>query len=89
MHARILVVDDEHGFERLINIKFRKQIQEGKYDFSFALDGSEAKKLLKNQELSIADIAYSIGFNNPNWFTRAFSNFYGVSPTKYREQELK
>lgn len=41
MPARILVVDDEPQFERLILQRLRKEIQERKYDFRFTADGME------------------------------------------------
>ncbi|MCB0589633.1 MAG: response regulator, partial [Phaeodactylibacter sp.] len=47
MAARLLVVDDEPQFERLILQRFRRSIREGKYEFVFAGNGLEALKLLK------------------------------------------
>lgn len=40
--AKILVADDEIDLETLIKQKFRKQIREEKYEFVFAMNGSEA-----------------------------------------------
>jgi class 3 adenylate cyclase/AmiR/NasT family two-component response regulator len=45
--AKILVADDEVDLEMLIKQKFRKQIRESKYEFIFALDGSEALNKLQ------------------------------------------
>ncbi len=42
MSAKILVVDDEPQLERLILQRFRKQIRNEKYTFSFAQNGAEA-----------------------------------------------
>ncbi|MEN0005850.1 MAG: response regulator [Bacteroidota bacterium] len=42
MAAKILVVDDEPQFERLILQRFRKRIRAGEYAFSFAQNGQEA-----------------------------------------------
>ena len=46
MPARILVVDDEPQFERLILQRFRKQVREGLFDFLFAEDGVEALEII-------------------------------------------
>ncbi|MCB9283443.1 MAG: response regulator [Lewinellaceae bacterium] len=46
MPARILVVDDEPQFERLILQRFRKQVREGLFDFLFAADGVEALEII-------------------------------------------
>ena len=42
MSHKILVVDDESDLELLIRQKFRKQIRDDEYDFSFAQNGVEA-----------------------------------------------
>ncbi|WP_018622981.1 adenylate/guanylate cyclase domain-containing protein [Spirosoma luteum] len=49
MNAKILVVDDETDLELLIKQKFRRQIREKKYEFSFAHDGAEALEVLSRQ----------------------------------------
>ena len=46
--TKILVVEDEPGFERLINQRFRKEIRQGVYAFAFAGNGIEALKMLDN-----------------------------------------
>ena len=42
MKARIMVVDDEPQFERLILQRFRKQVKSETYEFVFAQDGVDA-----------------------------------------------
>lgn len=56
---RILVVDDEPDLELLIKQKFRKEIKDGKYHFTFAANGVEALIKLEqdnNIELVLTDI---------------------------------
>jgi class 3 adenylate cyclase/AmiR/NasT family two-component response regulator len=55
--AKILVVDDETDLEILIKQKFRKQIREQKYEFTFASDGNDA--LSKINEHPDTDIVLS------------------------------
>jgi signal transduction histidine kinase len=50
MPPHILVVDDEPDLELLIRQKFRHQIKDGKYRFSFAGNGIEALAMLENDE---------------------------------------
>ena len=45
-----------------------------------------AEKLLKETNLSVAEIADRIGYLNPNKFTTAFCAAYGVPPTEYRRK---
>jgi AraC family transcriptional regulator, transcriptional activator of pobA len=44
----------------------------------------EAKVLLKHSELSIAEIAYKLGFVDQSYFSRFFKNQTGNTPTEYR-----
>lgn len=48
-----------------------------------------AKELLENQfELSVKEVAYASGFNDPNYFSRAFRKVEGVSPSAYRSEGI-
>lgn len=44
-----------------------------------------AERLLKESTLTIGEIAAQIGYLNPNKFTSAFSDEYGMSPKAYRK----
>jgi len=43
-----------------------------------------ARRLLKNTELSVADIAAKVGFYDYNYFSRVYKQKYGISPHKER-----
>jgi signal transduction histidine kinase/DNA-binding response OmpR family regulator/ligand-binding sensor domain-containing protein len=45
----------------------------------------KAKELLQNQQLNISEIAYELGYSDPNYFIRQFKNKFGVSPNAYRK----
>ena len=58
-YSKILVVDDEPDLQSLIMQKFRKEIKENQYDFTFAGNGIQALKRIdeeKDIELILADI---------------------------------
>ena len=40
--------------------------------------------LLENRRENISEIAYKVGFNDPNYFARAFKEKFNISPSKYR-----
>lgn len=44
----------------------------------------KGKAMLKNTDLSVSEIAYAVGFNDPNWFSKSFKEEFGQSPTEYR-----
>ena len=43
-----------------------------------------AKKLLRDTEFKIIDVALSLGYSEPASFTRAFRRLSGVAPRQYR-----
>lgn len=45
----------------------------------------EAKKLLLNTNMTIGDIALSVGYNSNTHFGRIFKNIEGISPSQYRK----
>jgi CheY-like chemotaxis protein len=45
----------------------------------------KARQLILETDLNISEIAYDVGFNDPNYFTRMFRETYGEQPTKLRE----
>lgn len=42
-------------------------------------------ELLQNSSMNIAEIAYEVGFSDPNYFSRAFSEEFGKSPSEIRK----
>lgn len=47
---------------------------------------SAARQLLAGREMSVKEISHTLGYQNPNNFTRAFQRVAGVSPTDFRRQ---
>ena len=48
----------------------------------------KGKEMLLSEEiLSIADIAYSVGFSSPNYFSTAFKGKYGETPKKFKNSK--
>lgn len=50
---------------------------------------SKAKELLQNPNAMVTDIAYTVGFHDPSYFTRTFRRFVGMSPSRYHEEHKK
>ncbi|MNQ13328.1 Sensor histidine kinase TmoS [compost metagenome] len=44
----------------------------------------KAAELLKSNTMNISEIAYSLGFSSPNYFSTAFKNKFGLSPKEYK-----
>ncbi len=46
----------------------------------------EAKNILLNPNKSISEVAYELGFEYPQYFSRLFKKKEGISPSKFREK---
>jgi transcriptional regulator GlxA family with amidase domain len=49
---------------------------------------NRALELLTKNELSVKEIAYSVGFDNENYFSEFFTAKMGISALKFRNREL-
>lgn len=47
-----------------------------------------AVKLMKENELSLSEIGYAVGFNSPNYFATSFRKQYGKSPSDFIKEDL-
>ena len=64
---------------------FKEQTGKTLYDFIKENKmNSAARKLLITND-SITDIAYSMGYESPSYFTKRFKEVFGVSPQEYRK----
>lgn len=45
----------------------------------------KARELLENPNVMVTDIAYTVGFNDPSYFTRMFRRIVGMSPSHYHQ----
>ncbi len=43
-----------------------------------------SKKLLEEGQMSVSDVAYAVGFNDPSYFSRRFKEFFGNTPKSVR-----
>lgn len=49
----------------------------------------KAKELLKNPNIKIVEIAETVGYSEPYYFSHSFKKYQGVSPKEYRTNEEK
>ena len=42
--------------------------------------------MLRETRLTISEISFECGFDNPSYFAKTFRNFHGILPTEYREK---
>lgn len=57
-------------------------------DYIMTVRLQKAKYLLKNENLSISEIAYQVGFASQAYFSRLFKSKFGSTPTEYRTNKF-
>lgn len=43
-----------------------------------------AKELLSNGEMNVKEVCYKVGYNDPNYFSKVFKKYEGVSPVNFK-----
>ncbi|HPU62655.1 MAG TPA: AraC family transcriptional regulator, partial [Mobilitalea sp.] len=49
----------------------------------------KAKKLLLYSDMNIKNICLDIGYSDPNYFSRIFKKQVGLTPTEFREMNIR
>ncbi len=62
---------------------FRQRFDMSFQEFQLRYRIAKACALLANPRACISDIAYSVGFRDPSYFTRMFRRYVGVAPSEY------
>jgi len=69
---------------RTLNRRFRQATGKSPIQYLQQLRMDNAKSLLKTSNLSIAEIAYSVGYTDNSYFSVMFKKMISMSPRKYR-----
>ena len=65
-------------------LTFKKATGQSPIDYLIQLRIQKSMELLRNSDETISDIAFMVGFNDSNYFSRQFSKINGISPRAYR-----
>ena len=65
---------------------FQSYMRRSPKDYLTSYRIKQACRLLRETDLSISTIAYSVGFENNLYFSKAFRKQKGVSPSEYRKE---
>ncbi|MDF9795620.1 signal transduction histidine kinase/ligand-binding sensor domain-containing protein/CheY-like chemotaxis protein/AraC-like DNA-binding protein [Catalinimonas alkaloidigena] len=58
-------------------------------EFTRSVRLKKATSLLKQERWSVSEVAYMVGFNNPNYFSKCFIREYGIAPSKFESPQHK
>ena len=82
--AREMGMSRAHLYKKLVAISKKTPIE-----FIRSVRLKHAAELLKDGRYNVSEVAYQVGFNNPKYFSKYFSEEYGILPSLYQERELK
>jgi AraC-like DNA-binding protein len=54
-------------------------------DYIRTLRMNRAAEMLRDETISVAEVAYQVGISEPHYFTRVFKQQFGISPKKYQQ----
>lgn len=54
-------------------------------DYIRTLRMNRAAEMLREETISVAEVAYQVGISEPHYFTRIFKQQFGISPKKYQQ----
>jgi AraC-like DNA-binding protein len=80
---------------RLLHVSRRtlvRRLQHGGTTYRSLLEAQQKKRaevLLRDSELSVAEVAYELGYEDPANFGRACRRWFGVSPGKWRARAAR
>ncbi|MCR8658819.1 AraC family transcriptional regulator [Paenibacillus endoradicis] len=63
---------------------FKQQTGETFIDYVTNIRIHHAKQWMRNKDISLKEICYLVGYNDPNYFSRVFKKVVGKTPSEYR-----
>lgn len=72
----------------LVYLKLKKLLNMSGSDYIQSLRFKKAIELMADSNRNISDIAYEVGFTDPNYFSKVFKKVYKKTPTVYRKELL-
>ncbi|MBW4084151.1 helix-turn-helix transcriptional regulator [Paenibacillus sp. S150] len=79
------IAGELHFSAAYVSRLFRQEMNKKLWDYVTELRMEEAKHLLASTDMKRYEIAYAVGYESPEHFSRMFKRYEGVSPSNYRK----
>lgn len=76
--SQMLGISRVHLYKKLLSLTGKSPIE-----FIRTIRLQRAAQLLEKSQLTVAEVAYQVGFNNPKYFTKYFKDQFRVLPSAY------
>lgn len=64
---------------------FKEEVGENFIEYVTAMRIGKAKEMLKDIDRSIKEVGICVGYSDPNYFSRIFKKYEGMTPTEFRD----
>ncbi len=80
----VLDICKEMGFSKSqLYRKLKSVVGQSANEFVRSIRLKKAAEMLLNEDMTVAEITYSVGFNDLQYFRKCFKKQYGVTPSEY------
>lgn len=80
--SRAMNMSRVHLYKKILKITGKTPIE-----FIRLLRLKRAEQYMRQSQLTVSEVAYKLGFNNPKYFSRYFQEEYGMPPSEYQKKE--
>jgi two-component system response regulator YesN len=80
------IAGEVHFSTAYLGYVFKREMKKNLWDFVTELRIEEAKHLLATTDKKRYEIAYEVGYESPEHFSRMFKRYVGISPADYRKE---
>jgi ligand-binding sensor domain-containing protein/signal transduction histidine kinase/DNA-binding response OmpR family regulator len=70
----------------LLHMKLKKITGLSTTGFIKNIRFNEARRMLQEEDLTIAEIAYRVGYNDPAYFSKSFKKYFGITPSEVQSK---
>lgn len=86
-NIRISMFSEKYFFTKeYISRTFKNRFHIGIYEYVLNVRMESAARLLQDSSIKIQDVGSRVGFRDNNYFSKAFKNYFGLSPSDYRQK---
>jgi AraC-like DNA-binding protein len=85
-HFSVEDFQKEMGMSRMqLHRKLKALSEKSTSEFIRLIRMKKAAEMILNNQGTISEIAYEVGFNDPSYFTKCFRNEFGIPPSEYKD----
>lgn len=80
------IASEVHFSTAYLGYLFKREMKKNLWDYVTELRIEEAKRLLTTTDKKRYEVAYEVGYESPEHFSRMFKRYAGVSPAEFRKE---